>query len=292
MSFIIFCFHRISDEHSPAYPPMPVKVFDKICSYLSRKYLVIPLNEIKADFQTKKIKAIITFDDAYYDFYENAIDVLKKYNLPATQHIITSCAETGETFWTQKLNKIIEAYFHQGKSISIEELNLKLKPLKEKEVEKTALAIYKHLLEVQVEKREKIIYNLETNLSQKVGHTPMLTWQELRELNKSDLIEFASHTCSHKNLATLSPEEARVEMLNSKEKIEEELNINKKLFLAYPNGQFNQQTPKIAEDVGYKAAFTTQGVKFEGQNVFQIPRISVYHTSWWKNWIYLRWVKR
>lgn len=287
-----FSFHRISDEYSPAYPPIPTKVFDKICRHLKKNYTTIHPDNLFSDQPTPKPRVLVTFDDAYMDFQQEALPILEKYEIPVLQHIITDCADTGVSFWTQKLNKIIEAHFHQGKAISIEVLNLKLKPLKEKDVEKTALAIYKHLLEVQVEKREEIIKNLEANLSQKVEHTPMLTWQELRALNKSDLIEFGSHTCSHKNLATLSVKEARNEMINSKKRIKEELNIRKKLFLAYPNGQFNQQTPKIAEDVGYKAAFTTQGMRFEEQNVFQIPRILVYHTNWWKNWIYLRWVKR
>ena len=37
----IFCFHRVSDEYSPAYPPIPVKVFDRICRFLNRNFNIL-----------------------------------------------------------------------------------------------------------------------------------------------------------------------------------------------------------------------------------------------------------
>lgn len=106
----IFCFHRVSDEYSPAYPPIPVKVFDRICRFIKRNYNIIDIEDSENAKTNKKPSAIITFDDAYMDFYENALPILFKYKIPAIQHIITHSAETGETFWTQKLNKIVKKY--------------------------------------------------------------------------------------------------------------------------------------------------------------------------------------
>lgn len=119
----IFCFHRVSDEISPAYPPLPKKVFRKTLEYIDKHYHVIDINDINSPIKSNKKLAVLTFDDAYYDFYENALPILRKHNFPAVQHVITHCAETGESFWTQKLNKIIEAYYFNKKKIEIPELN-------------------------------------------------------------------------------------------------------------------------------------------------------------------------
>src|SRR6056297_2982137 len=142
----IFCFHRISNEISPAYPPIPVAVFDKICKFIDKRYLVIPLHEIQQSFRSRKPRAVITFDDAYYDFYSEALPVLVKYKLPAVQHVITTCAENGQSFWTQQLNKIIEAYAFQKIPLDFAPLNIHQIQLQTNSIEKTALKIYKWLL--------------------------------------------------------------------------------------------------------------------------------------------------
>jgi len=138
----LFCFHRISDEFSPAYPPIPVKVFDKIMSFINRHYLVIPIEEIGNSFISKKTRMIITFDDAFYDFYENALPILQKYKFPAIQHVITNCAESTESFWTQRLNKIIEAYFFEKQKLIIPELNVNKIIEQVEDVEHIALNLY------------------------------------------------------------------------------------------------------------------------------------------------------
>lgn len=280
----IFCFHRISDEVSPAYPPLPIKVFDKICSYISRKFLVIPLNEINNSFESKKQRAVITFDDAYYDFYENALSILQKYKMPATQHIITNCAETGETFWTQKLNKVIETYYFTKTKLEFPELQIDFIIKSQKETERTAIKIYLYLL--NNENKESYINQLVANLNQPVVYTPMMNWEQINEVTKYN-ISFGSHTHTHINLKETDIKTMVFELIHSKKIIEENVKNNSCESLAFPNGQYNNAVVSEAIKCQYKYLLTTEAKYLNHELLPLVPRIELYNNKWWKNYLKL-----
>ncbi len=278
----VFCFHRISDEYSPAYPPIPVKVFDRICRYILKHYQIIHPFEINKEINTTKKRALITFDDAYLDFYKNALPILKKHQIPAIQHVITECANTGNSFWTQRLNKIIEAYYEQQQVLDFDPLDIHIKFKKSKEIEPITLTIFKHLLPLA--DREIFIKELEANLPKKVSYTPMMTWKELKEVTHTNIV-IGSHTHTHENLTTLPEELIGFELQQSKELIEKHIGKQEQLFLAYPNGQTNTKVKEMSQNYGYNLAFTTEEKSITQKISFELPRFQLYHSSWWKNYL-------
>ena len=50
-------------------------VFEKQIKYLKKNFNVISINDINKNFNLKKI--VITFDDGYFDNFENAFPILK-----------------------------------------------------------------------------------------------------------------------------------------------------------------------------------------------------------------------
>ena len=288
----IFCFHRVSDEYSPAYPPIPVKVFDRICRFIKRNYNIIDIEDSENAKTNKNPSAIITFDDAYMDFYENALPILFKYKIPAIQHIITHSAETGETFWTQKLNKIVEKYFLLKRDINIPEIAYYKKTDSHKDIEQTALEIYLKLLNSS--ERSRVVENLYKNLEEEVEFTKMMQWKEINECI-SHGIRFGSHTHTHINLSQITENEIREELQKSKDIIIKNTSNSECISLAFPNGQYNENVLKVAHEVGFKYLFSTEAIscsKIETNSV--LPRISIYSTSYWKNYLKLnlyKWTK-
>lgn len=279
-SYLSICLHRISDEYSPAYPPIPVKVFERYIKFLKRKYGFISLNDLQNN-KTNKGGILLTFDDAYYDFYENAFPILQKYEVPAVLAVITECADTGKSFWTQELNKIIEAFFKEKRQNELSKLNfLKNHSLSFNSVEQTALEIYKILLPIK--EKNSALMELKTLLGKPVEFTKMMTWKELKEVHKAG-ISIASHTVNHLNLTTLNDEELKYELKQSKTKIEEELNTIISV-IAYPNGEFNDKVLEFSKKMGYNFAFSVENKSFQiSDKDFQIiPRILVYHQKFWK----------
>lgn len=280
-----YAFHRVSDEYSPAYPPMPIKTFAKVVRFLNRKHLIIPQEELceKTHFQTRKSLCVITFDDAYYDFAECALPILEKNNLPVALHIISDVADTGKIFWTQRLNKVIEGYYAEKKILKLpdnqNECVAQYVMNCDADVERTALNVYLNLLKNS--NRDAIISDLERKLGKEVVQTRMLRWNEIARLD-SNLVSIGSHTKTHRNLMTLSDEEIKTELAESYNCIYR--NLGKYPYsIAYPNGQYNDKINEIAIATGYKVLYTCDARPVADNTSCIYHRYNLYNREFWKN---------
>ena len=105
-----------------------------------------------------------------------------------------------------------------------------------------------------------------------------MTWEQLKEMEQGG-ITVESHTFTHPKLEELPDDAIRVELLNSKNMLEENLGHPVE-FLAYPTGTCNLHIAGIAQDAGYKGAFTIKyGVVDRGSNFFALERVPIFHTA-------------
>ena len=88
-------------------------------------------------------------------------------------------------------------------------------------------------------------------------------------------IDIQSHTINHPNLNKLSYNDQLTEMINSKKALEKI--TNKEVYaIAYPFGDFNNDTIKAAKDAGYALGFTTKrGLSDREDNLLKLDRIYV-----------------
>jgi peptidoglycan/xylan/chitin deacetylase (PgdA/CDA1 family) len=97
---------------------------------------------------------------------------------------------------------------------------------------------------------------------------------QLKEMSNYG-IDIESHTVNHVHLNTLSYEQQLKELKDSKAKIESVTNKNV-LSIAYPFGDFNDNSKKAALDAGYSLAFTTnKGLANRTDNHVALDRIYV-----------------
>jgi peptidoglycan/xylan/chitin deacetylase (PgdA/CDA1 family) len=117
---------------------------------------------------------------------------------------------------------------------------------------------------------------------------PMLTKDGIGALAKAGW-EIGAHSCTHRRLSELSPEEQLEEMSASKRYLEDILG-QKVTSLAYPYGVYTAKTMELAEKAGFEFAFTTSR---SGANTgrFDISRTSLggYGMRAWKQEMKLRW---
>jgi peptidoglycan/xylan/chitin deacetylase (PgdA/CDA1 family) len=107
-----------------------------------------------------------------------------------------------------------------------------------------------------------------------------MTWDQIRELKKSGLFEFQSHTFWHPNFKKekkkLPPEEfekvVETQLKKAKEKIEKEVGTPVDL-LAWPFGIYDDYLLRKAKEAGYIATFTIDRRHANGSdNIMMLPR--------------------
>lgn len=106
----------------------------------------------------------------------------------------------------------------------------------------------------------------------------MLSKEQISAMIESGLIEFGSHTLNHLNLATITNQEAKFEIENSKKEIEKITNQECKSF-AYPYGKFDDDIISVVKNSGYTNAVIVKRGLFDKNDRFAIKRIGVLGTE-------------
>jgi len=99
-----------------------------------------------------------------------------------------------------------------------------------------------------------------------------LTIDMLKELRDSGLITISSHTVHHISLASAFPDQVKLEIIESKRFIEDNLNIKVNDF-CYPSGATSDIAVRTLQASGYTTATTTKGGFWTpGASQYLIPR--------------------
>jgi peptidoglycan/xylan/chitin deacetylase (PgdA/CDA1 family) len=101
-----------------------------------------------------------------------------------------------------------------------------------------------------------------------------LSWAQLGALADEGW-EIGSHTCSHPRLTTVSDERLRLELLESRAKLEQRLGRACST-LAYPYGDHDARVVQATRAAGYAAAGTLPG-RLPRPKPLAWPRVGVYH---------------
>mgnify|MGYP001576691464 CR=1 FL=1 len=124
-----------------------------------------------------------------------------------------------------------------------------------------------------------------TDLAGKEG---FMTWDQIRELSDSGLIEIGSHTVSHYWLQYLDDKLLKHELEDSKEIIETRLGREAR-FICYPMGSYDERVKQAARHAGYKAAFATKPTRtLPNYDIYEIKRVRISPTA---NNLFVFWIK-
>lgn len=131
---------------------------------------------------------------------------------------------------------------------------------------------YEHALPILKE------YNMRATLfmiTGAFGESRFVNVEQLKEMQANG-IDIQSHTVNHKDLRNMSLEQARDELIGSKAVLEDRMGHPVR-YIAYPGGFANKDIDRIAEESGYRMAFTVQAGNVEpGQDLFNLPRQAVF----------------
>lgn len=129
----------------------------------------------------------------------------------------------------------------------------------------------------------------------------LLSWEQIKEIISSGLVDIGSHGLTHKKLTRISIKEVENEVARSRVVINDNSGF-KPLFFAYPKGSFNKEIKKSVEQNDYAGAVTAeQMLVLKNSDPYAIPRIQVDRSRYFfefkarltsvANWYYWLWRK-
>lgn len=281
----VLVFHQINNDNRPIYKGTPIKVFEKLCKFLSTRAIVIHFSELDTiNLNSKKPYVIITFDDGHYDIIRNALPILQKYNLKFNVNIDTEILTTqlpqDNIRVYDVLNQTRKTTYSNPKYFD-ETINIKKDNLTESQFSKIMKTLGR-------EERREFSNHVLKHLGYKdMVFSKVLSKKDVKQLSQLG-VEFGSHSHSHSMLINLTEEEIRFELKHSKNILEGL--IDKPIqIIAYPNGLSNDKIDDISKRLNYKYLLYTKdiinsSISFKNEKIF---RINIYQQSFSESLAYI-----
>jgi len=290
-SFFILMYHRVLDEvpaecqiQSGMY--VSPKTLDKHIAYLKQCFSITALSTLSSlpldRHKNSKPLCALSFDDGWHDFYTNAFPVLKKHGVPATVFLPTSYIGTKSWFWADQLASL---YIKGDLEISFKN-DLK------------GAGRLTHLInaEKNAENFEQIVRYLKTageetvkrligrsldkngSLGSDFNKPAFLSWAQVREMQRSGLVSFGSHTAGHRILTLLSRDEASRELIESRDVLLSREVVEPGFIpFCYPNGNYDDALAELVANHGYQLAVTTERGRNTGrENKYKLKRLGMH----------------
>jgi peptidoglycan/xylan/chitin deacetylase (PgdA/CDA1 family) len=263
-----------------------VSRFEKQCAHLRKHYRPVSLTEAAARLcdgePISERLVVVTVDDGYRDFLENAFPVLNRYDIPATVFLTTDLPDRKSWLWVDRVTYCIRQSRVREIALSIGGQERWVLDSEERRAQAAVLikeAMKRIPDQDRLECLEKLPRLLEVELPREPpeSHAP-LQWDDVRALAGRG-VDFGAHTRTHPILSRLAArEELEAEIGGSKRRIEQEAGIEVRHF-CYPNGgraDFTQTAIDVVRDSGFSTAVTgNPGVNRAGANLFELSRIAV-----------------
>ena len=282
----ILMYHRILPEslakqyNEEAGMYVTPETFEQHITWLNEIMTPVRLKDWVSEDNLAKKKPgnyfAITFDDGWRDNYQYAFPVLKEKEIPATIFLVSNMMDTKNIFWPNRLARVAKYLLDPNKqSFNMEKFRAKLGV----DINNSSLDISdiiyhaKNFSDVEL---IKWLDDLEQELDIKNDNRQLLSWQEIKEMESSDLIDMGAHTKHHTRLLD-SVENSTIddEVIGCKDVLQQNIQSPIDLF-CYPNGDFSDYSAELVTK-NYLAAVTTQkGINSLNENLHKLKRVGVH----------------
>jgi len=292
---LILMYHRILPENDSRSaneePGMKVtpETFKQNLLTISKSFTFISLSEWinrkNNNLPLPQKACVITFDDGWADNYEFAFPILKELSVPATVYIVANMIGTHKMFWPERLALI-------AKHISLNNPDYWFKPemqwIRKTETNYTFSNILpspeqitqiisdsKRLTDENInELLDKAEHQLKLGvLSQKAS---LLSWEQIKKMTNSGLVELGSHTCNHIRLnQNTSPNALENEIVKSKTYIEDRTGLPITTF-CFPNGDYSENALALVRKHYQSTVTTSHGWNSLHSDTHTLRRIGIH----------------
>lgn len=274
----VLMYHRVHRGSGP-FPGLHVDVFARQLRWLKRTCTLIAPEQFDEALRapaTGRPPVLVTFDDGYRDYFDNAYPVLAELGIPSLVFLATSFLDGHRLIWTDAVTWALARTPLASLTLPwAPEVTLPLGA----DAERTRAAgiVKRQLKEMSDPRRE----SWQSALFDALGVEPqdgsagrqMLTWAEVRAT--MPLTRYGGHTHTHPILSQVDTQTAEREIRSCQERIAWETGAAPRYF-AYPNGRaqdFSDATKAILKRRGFELAFSTlEGLHEPGMDRYAVRR--------------------
>jgi peptidoglycan/xylan/chitin deacetylase (PgdA/CDA1 family) len=286
----VLIFHRVLAAADPLFPDEPdASRFDTICGWLARWFNVLPLDVAVSRLRAGSLPAraaAITFDDGYADNHDVALPILRRHGLSATFFIATDFLDGGR-MWNDTVIECVRRAPDRTMDLSC----LGLQGIGHLDVNDGAAKraavgqLLRALKYLPLSTRNALVEQLAAATSALLPTGLMMRSEHVRALRDAGM-QVGAHTKTHPILSRLSREQARAEMLGSKQALEQLLSEPVRSF-AYPNGKpdadYTAESVQLVRELGFELAVSTAwGAADRSVDPLQVPRFTPWDRPRWR----------
>jgi peptidoglycan/xylan/chitin deacetylase (PgdA/CDA1 family) len=252
-------------------------------SLFSRWYTFVPLQEfVRRHTQGRSTVGLmaITFDDGLANEIEDGASLAVRRGWPMTFYLPTRFVVTGRPYWFLELGPMLQSaprgHYQWG------QLSFTLGDRDSRERARKQLVRY--LLCRPTPEIDDLLEHLREDLlgaGPEAARIPVprpITPQRVAKLARRGLVDFQPHSRGHHFLCTLTEEEIREEMTESRRDVEDMTGTPAEHF-CYPYGQeraIGPLAPRVARSLFRSAVTSINARCHPGQDEYMLPRITMH----------------
>jgi peptidoglycan/xylan/chitin deacetylase (PgdA/CDA1 family) len=280
---------RDDSSWTPLRPQLSPEKLDKHLRLLSKRYRFVSLMDAVEMLQGHKplqpYSMVLTFDDGYRNNLTHALPILRRYGAPAAFFLPTGFLDNPRPLWFDRLDYALQHVQVHDREVRVGSFTMRLDGHSREALRQSYLQL-RRTGKRQLMSDEEFIRDTErlaaqfeaesgcalADIQSEDDWSAMMTWEQVRQV-ADDRVAFGSHTVDHVRLALIKSETARDQLMRSKRDIETRTG-KPCLSLCYPDGNFTDETVRLAKECGYRCGLTTEeGLNSVGDNLMTLKRI-------------------
>jgi peptidoglycan/xylan/chitin deacetylase (PgdA/CDA1 family) len=291
-------YHRVIENFDRSkkstVPSMLISaaMLERHIEWLAKRFAFVSLDEIALHLEAgrpfRRPMAVITFDDGYSDVYYHAYPLLKRKGIPAAVFVVTGLIGTGKPQIFDRCYLMLKLLAKRGLPLAgsisgaLHDNGFDAGP-----IERVGASDEEPFKLMTIALNAFPLYQIDAALASLEARVPLpagefddmapMTWEMIETMHRSGMT-IGSHTASHCLLPSETPENAYMELVNSKQTLEARLRATVNHF-AYPDGRFNPAVVQAVNSAGYRFAYGICQFRDRNFPLLSIPRKMLWERS-------------
>lgn len=290
LSFLtVLTYHRVGDpsvvgELDPDVREIDAGGLSEQLAVVRSSGTFVSLDEVRSFFQGKRLPpnpVMLAFDDGYVECRNVVLPILRGAGVPATFFVPTAYPDSGRLFWWDKIRLIL-----QRCRVSTAELRYPFPLFLDfntgtEQARRLLLRIVKRTVNLDLGRffddlERATSVSLDASEERTIANSTIMSFRDIKVLHDAGMA-IASHSHAHRVLATLSPDEALLDLRTSNILLRDVLGTDVRT-VAYPvghrvTGAIRRATTLAGFDLGFTNA---TGLCWPGaMDPLNVPRLAI-----------------